>query len=109
MESFKYHGLEVPSNHRWNECGRHRLNVGKRAYYAFQNICNLGHIKCCVLKKYLFDTLVTLVLLYGVEVWGDSIPKSMWKEFENVQKQFLTKFLQVKKQKPYTLLLEMVS
>ena len=33
------------------------------------------------------------------------IIKSTWKEFENVQKQFLTKFLQVKKQTPYTLLL----
>ena len=53
-----------------------------------------------------FNTLVTLVLLYGVEVWGGSIPKSTWKEFENVQKHFLTKFLQVKKQTPYTLLLK---
>ena len=26
---------------------------------------------------------------------GGSIPKSTWKEFENVQKHFLTKFLQV--------------
>ena len=38
-------------------------------------------------------------------LWGGSIPKSTWKEFENVQKHFLTKFLQVKKQTPYTLLL----
>ena len=29
-------------------------------------------------------------------LWGGSIPKSTWKEFENVQKHFLTKFLQVK-------------
>ena len=47
---------------------------------------------------------MTLVLLYGVEVWGCKIPKSTWKEFENAQKHFLTKFLQVKKQTPYTLL-----
>ena len=105
MESFKYLGLEVPLNHRWNECATHRLEAGKRAYYAFENTCNHGDIKCWVLKKYLFDTLVTSVLLYGVEVWGGSIPKSMWKAFENVQKHFLTKFLQAKKQTPYTLLL----
>ena len=37
---------------------------------------------------------------------GGSIPKSTWKEFENVQKHFLTKFLQAKKQTPYTLLFE---
>ena len=38
-------------------------------------------------------------------LWGGSILKSTWKEFENVLKHFLTKFLQVKKQTPYTLLL----
>ena len=97
VESFKYLGLEVPSNHR---C---RLEAGKRAYYAFENTCNLGDIKCWVLKKYLFDTLVTPVLLYRVEVWGGNIPKSTWKEFENVQKYFITKFLQLKKQTLYTL------
>ena len=63
-------------------------------------------MKCWVLKKYPFDTLVTPMLLYGVELWCGSIPKSPWKEFENVQKHFLTKFLQVKKQTPYALLLE---
>ena len=81
------------------------LEVGSRAHHAIENICNRGDIKCWVLKKYLFDTSVTLVLLYGVEVWGGGIPKSTWKEFENVQKHFLTKFPQVKKQTPYILLL----
>ena len=65
----------------------------KRAYYAFENTCNHGVSKCWVLKKYLFDTLVTPVLLYGMEVWDGSISKSTWKEFENVQKYFLTKFV----------------
>ena len=104
MESFKYFGLEVPSNHRWNEYYTCCLEAGKGADYAFENTLNHGEIECWVFKKYLFDTLVTLRLSYGVEVWGSSIPKSTWKEFENVQKPFLTKFLQVKKQTPYTLL-----
>ena len=46
------------------------------------------------------------MLLYWVEEWGGSVLKSIWKEFENVQKHFITKFLQVKKQTPYILLLE---
>ena len=96
VESFKYLGLEVPSNHRWNECATRRLEAGKRAYYAFENTCNLGDIKCWVLKKYLFDILVTPVLLYGVEVWGSSIPKSTWKEFENLQKHFLQSFYKLR-------------
>ena len=45
--------------------------------------------------KYIFDSLnlMTLMLLYGVEVWGRSIPTSTWKELENIQKHFLTKIL----------------
>ncbi|MCO5561969.1 hypothetical protein L7F22_015595 [Adiantum nelumboides] len=82
-----------------------RLEAGKRVYYAFENMCNAAEIKCWALKKYLFDTLVTPVLLYGVEIWGGSISKSTWKEFENVQKRFLTNFFQVKTQTPYMLLL----
>ena len=105
VDSFKYLGLEVPSNHKWRDCAMRRLEAGKRAYYAFENMCNVGEIKCWALKKYLFDTLVTPVLLYGVEVWGGSISKSTWKDFENVQKRFLTNFLQVKTQTPYMLLL----
>ena len=62
VESFKYHGLEVPSNHRWNECATRHIEARKREYYAFKNTCNCGDIKCWVLKKYLFDTLVTPVL-----------------------------------------------
>ena len=82
-----------------------RLEAGKRAYYAFENMCNAGEIKCWALKKYLFDTLVTPVLLYGVEVWGGSIAKSTWQEFENAQKHCLTNVFQVKTQTPYMLLL----
>ena len=44
VESFKYLGLEVPSNHRWNECATRRLKGGKRTYYAFENTCNRGGI-----------------------------------------------------------------
>jgi len=105
VESFKYLGLEVPANHKWHECAMRLLEAGKRAYYELENMCNAGDVKCWILKKYLFDTLVTPVLLYGVEVWGGSISKSTWKEFENVQKRFLTNFLQVKTQTPYVLLL----
>ena len=52
------------------------LEAENRAYYAFENTRNHGDIICWVLKKYLFYTLVTLVLLYVVEAWGGSILKS---------------------------------
>ena len=97
MESFKYLGLHIPSSYNGNECATWHFDVRKRIYNAFENTCNGGEIKCWVLKKYLFNTLMTLVFFYGVVPRG-GIPKSMWKEFENVQKLFLTKLLQVKKQ-----------
>ena len=73
--------------------------------YVLEKICNVGRIKSWALKKYLFLTLVTLVFLYVVEEWGNNISLCTWKEFENVQKHFLIKFLQVKQQTPYVLLL----
>ena len=93
----KYLSLDVPSNHRWNECGTRRLEVGNKACYAIMDI-HFRHFS-----------------LTGASIWGGnmgwkygvvlgSIPKSTWKEFENVQRHFLTKFLQVKKQTSYTLL-----
>ena len=74
MESFKYLGLEVHSNHKWDECSTRCLEAGKRVYYPFGNICRGREIKCWVLNKYHFDTLATLACLYGVELWGDYIP-----------------------------------
>lgn len=70
VENFKYLGLEIPANYKWHRCAMRRLEAGKRSYYAFENMCNHGNIKCWALKKYLFDALV---ILYGVEVWGGSI------------------------------------
>ena len=91
VQSFKYLDLQVPLNHRWNECATRRLEAGNKAYYTFESTYSHGDIKCWVLKKYRYfgDTSVSL--------WGGSIPKSTWKDFENVQKYFLTKFPQVKK------------
>ena len=86
VKSLKYLGLEVPLNHKWNKCTTNCLDARKRPYYAFENMCNHGEIKCWALKKYIFDTLVTLVLLYGVDVWGDIIIKYTRKEFQNVLK-----------------------
>ena len=96
VESFKYLGLEVPANHKWHECAMRRLEAGKRAYYAFENMCNAGNIKCWVLKKYLFDILVTPVLLYVVEVWGGSISKSTWKAFKMPKSVFLQTFFMLR-------------
>ena len=52
--------LRFIHKHGWNECATRGLKARKRPYHAFENPCNHGEIMCSVLKKYLFDTLVTL-------------------------------------------------
>ena len=54
VKSFKYLDLEVSSKiiYIWNECATRCLEVGKRAYYAFERDL----------------LLVILVVLYGVEI-----------------------------------------
>ena len=49
-----------------------RAKKKDKPYYAFEDTCNYEKIKYWVLKKNLFDTLVTQILLYRVEVWGSS-------------------------------------
>ena len=66
VDSFKYLGLEIPSDHRWYKCATKRRENGKWAYYAFENMCRQAEIQSWHLKKYLFDRLVTPVILYGV-------------------------------------------
>ena len=105
VDSFKYIGLEIPSDHRWYKCATKRRENGKRAYYAFENMCREAEIQSWHLKKYLFDTLVTPVILYGVEVWGGSLSKDKWNDIKKIQKLFLTNFLAVRRTTPYPILL----
>ena len=79
MSHIKYPSLDGPSNHTWNECV-----IYWRTY----------QIKCWVLKKYLFDILITLVLsLWGWSMWQYhplllEISKSVfiWSFFESKKK-----------------------
>ena len=47
-------------------------------------------------KWNLFKTMVTHILLYGVEVWGSTISLNAWNEIEKIQKMFLRRQLGVK-------------
>ena len=44
----------------------------------------------------LFNAMVTQVLLYGVQVWEESISLKAWNEIEKIQKMFLRRELGVK-------------
>ena len=56
-------------------------------------------------KKFLFENLVTPVILYGCEVWGCSISRESWRNIEQIQKRFITYNLKIKSNKPYPILL----
>ena len=62
--------------------------------YAFESaIYNGGETKCWVIKKYLFDTWMTPILLYEHEVCCGSICNSTWTKLEIFQKHSLMKFI----------------
>ena len=56
-------------------------------------------------KKFLFETLVTPVMLYGCEVWGYSISRESWRKIEKIQKRFIMYNLKIKSNTPYPILL----
>ena len=56
-------------------------------------------------KKFLFETLITPLVLYGCEVSGCSIFIDSWRNIEMIQKQFITYNLKIKGNTPYPILL----
>ena len=107
VSSFKYLGIDVPSDHKWGKAVERRLEAATGHYYAFENMCTQQEISSWRVRCTLFDALVVQTVLYGVEVWGGSIPPSTWNDIEKLQKQSLRRFLGVRRTTPYaTMLLE---
>ena len=52
-------------------------------------------------NKFLFETLVILVNLYGYEVWDCNIFRESWRNIEQIEKQFITYNLKIKSDMPY--------
>ena len=63
---------------------------GKRFYYAFGSICYVRKIICWVVKKYILNTLVTMVLVYGMGIFGGRNP--LGKCLKMSKRSFLRKF-----------------
>ena len=56
-------------------------------------------------KKFLFEALVILDIMYGFEVWGCSISRETWRKIKQIQKRFITYNLKIKINTPYSILL----
>ena len=57
------------------------------------------------IKKFLFETLVTPVILNGCEVWGCNISRESWRKIEQIEKRFIAYNLKIKSNTPYPILL----
>ena len=54
---------------------------------------------------FIFENLVTPIILYGCEVWNCSICREYWRNIEEIQKCFITYNLKIKINTPYPILL----
>ena len=78
---------------------------GWKAYFGLENNCKMTNFVMWDKKKFLFETLVTPLILNGYEVWGCSISKESWRKIEQIQKHFITYNLKIKSNTPYPILL----
>jgi hypothetical protein len=75
VPSYKYLRIYIHHKINWNYNIEKRINGGWKTYYGLENNCKSMDLWIWDKKKLLFETLVTLVILYGCEVWGCSISR----------------------------------
>jgi hypothetical protein len=109
VTSYKYLIINLHHKLNWNYSIEKRINGGWKAYYGLENNCKSMDLWLWDKKKLLFETLITLVILYGCEVWGCNISRESWRKIEKIQKCFITYNLKIKGNTPYPILLIEVS
>ena len=96
----KYLGIDSHHKLNWNYSIEKMINGGWKAYFGLENNCKATNLVIWDKKKLLFETLVTLVSLYGCEVWGCN----SWRNIEQIQKHFITYNLKIKSNTPFPIL-----
>jgi hypothetical protein len=72
---YKYLGNYIHEKLNWNYSIEKMINGGWKAYYGIENNCKLTNLWLWDKENILFETLVTIVILYGYEVLGCSISR----------------------------------
>jgi hypothetical protein len=67
VPSYKYLRRNIHHKLNWNYSIAKRINGGWKFYYGLENNCKLVYLWLWDKKKILFESLVTLVILYGCE------------------------------------------
>lgn len=103
--SYKYLGIDIHHNLNWNYNIQKRINGGWKAYFGLENNCKMANLVMWNRKKFIFENLVTHVILYGCEVWGYNISRESWRNIDQIQKHFIMYNLKIKSNTPYSILL----
>ena len=75
VSSYTYLGIDIHHKLNYNYNIQKRISGGWKAYFGLENNCKTKNLVMWDNKKLLFQTLVTLVILYGFEVSGCSISR----------------------------------
>ena len=78
-------GIDVPITNKWSAYFDSRVRAGWKSYYLLEKQCNQSDTCGWEVKLLLFNAMITQLLLYGVEVWGDTISLDAWNEIEKIQ------------------------
>jgi hypothetical protein len=68
VTSYKYLGIDIQHNLNWNYSIEKMIIGGWKDYYGLEKNCKTVDLWIWDHKKLLFETLFTLVILYGCEV-----------------------------------------
>ena len=96
VTSYKYLGIDIHHKLNWNYNIEKMINGGWKAYFGLENNCKSTNLVMWDKKKFIFETLVIHVILYGCEIWGCNISRESWRKIEQIHKQFITYSLKIK-------------
>jgi hypothetical protein len=105
VTSYKYLRIVIHHKRNWKYIIEKRINGGCKAYCGLENRFKSTGLWKWDNKKLLFETLITLVILYGCDVWGCNISRESWRNTDQIQKYFITYNLKIKGNTPYHVLL----
>lgn len=66
VSSYKYLGIDIHHKLNWNYSIEKMINGEWKAYFGLENNCKMTNLVMWDGKNFLFETLVTLVILYDV-------------------------------------------
>ena len=79
VKEYKYLGIGFHYKLSWETCRAKRVQGGWKASFSLQNRRRKVELWDWKTKKTLFGLLVTLVVLYGCEVWGSIMSNCKWR------------------------------